>query len=74
MDTDNISLDQVQVDNRYNFKTIFESTDYLDENGDSPLGQGNQDCIYYEPYQLSQMVECTKIALSSFNLNCRILS
>ena len=74
MDTESISLDQVQVDNRYNFKTLYESTDYLDENGDSPLEQGNQDCKYYEPYQLSQMIEGTKIALSSFHLNCRSLS
>jgi len=74
MDTDNNSLYQVQVDNRYNFKTLYKSTDYLDENGDSPLRQGNQDCIYYEPYQLSQMIEGTMIALSRFHLNCRSLS
>jgi len=67
----NHSLDQVQVDNRYNFKPLYQSMDCLDENGDSPYGQGNQDCKYYEPYQLSQMIECTKIALSSFHLNCR---
>ena len=69
MDTESISLDQVQVDNRYNIKTLYESTDYLDENGDSPL-----DCKYYEPYQLSQMIEGTKITWSSFHLNCRSLS
>jgi len=46
----------------------------LDENGNSPLGQVNQDCKYYEPYQLFQMIEGSKIALSSFHLNRRSLS
>jgi hypothetical protein len=46
----------------------------LDDNGDSPLRQGNQECKYYEPDQFSQIIEGTTIALSSFHLNCRSLS
>ena len=74
METVNISLDQVQVDERYNFKTVYELTDYLDTSGDSPLGQGNQECKYYEPDQFSQIVEGKNVSLSSFHLNCRSLS
>jgi len=47
--------------------------DYLDDNGNLPLEQGNQDCKYYEPDQFSQMIEGTKITLSSFHFNCRSL-
>ena len=63
-----------QFDRGNCFKTLYESKDYLDEIGNSPPGEGNQDCIYYEPYQFPKMIEGTKMALSSFHLNYRSLS
>ena len=74
METVSISLNQVQVDERYNFKTVYELTDYLDSNEDSPLGQGNQECKYFEPDQFSQIIAGKNISLSSFHLKCRSLS
>ena len=46
METDNISLDQVKIDNSY--QTLYEWMDYLDDNRDAPLEHGNQKCKYYE--------------------------
>lgn len=72
--SNNISLDQVQVHDSYNFKTIYESGDYSEDYTDSPFGQGELECNYYEPQQFLHLTEGIKKSKSYFHLNCRSLS
>ncbi len=72
MITDNISLDQLVADDRFNFRSIYETEEYNDETeNDSPLI--DQECDYYSIEKFKQLVNKSNTT-SVFHLNCRSLS
>jgi len=72
---DNISLDKVMDDERYNFVSLYESTNPDNEEGiDSPFDDISSSCNYYDPDQFSDMTKNVNNACSYFHLNCRGLS
>ena len=72
---DNISLDQVMDDERYNFVSLYESTNPEIEKGiDSPFDGISSSCNYYDPDKFSDMTKNAHNAYSYFRLNCRVLS
>ena len=69
MPVDNISPDQIREDDRYNFKSIYESKDTANSHElDSPLENnvGN----YYMPEEFSKLGN-ERDTTSAFHLNCR---
>lgn len=73
---DNISLDQVRVENRFNLKSLYEMNDdvNMNDDNDSPFQQFSNDCDYCEPNQFRDLAKCTHNCVSYFHLNCRSLS
>jgi len=72
---DNISLDQVMDDERYNFISLYESTNPENEKGiDSPFDDIPASCNYYDPEQFSGMTKNTNNACNYFHLKCRGLA
>ena len=70
---DNISLDQIRKDERYNFKSIYESKETEDSHElDSPLD--NNVCNYYMPEEFSKLENISRDTTSALHPNCRSLS
>ena len=74
MMTDNISLDQLRVDNNFNLRSLYEASEHYDENLDSPFNQFDNECEYYEPDQFKSLTRDISKSKSYFHLNCRSLS
>ena len=75
--TDNITLDQIRVDNQYNFASIYDNISLYedDECFDSPFGYSDKECAYFEPDQFcAEMEHMNSKDISYFHLNCRGLS
>ena len=73
MAVDNISLDKIREDERYNFKYIYESKDIANSHElDSPLE--NNVCNYYMPEEFCKLGNVSMDTTSAFHLNCRSLS
>ena len=72
--TDNISLDQLRVDNNFNLRSFYESSEHYDENLDSPFNQFDNECEYYEADQFKSLTRYISKSKSYFHLNCRSLS
>ena len=71
----NISLDQVMDDERYNFVSLYESTNPENEKGICwPFYGISSSCNYCDPDQFSDMTTNANNARSYFHLNCRGLS
>ena len=72
---DNISLDQVMDDERYNFVSLYESTNPdNDEVIDSHFGGIHSNCNYYDTDPFSNMTKNANKACSYLHLNYRGLS
>ena len=77
---DNISLDQVRTEERYNFQSIYDSQDDIENVGvleyvnDSPLSNLKNKCSYFEPNEFKTKFKDIGINNSYFHLNCRSLS
>jgi len=70
---DNISLDQVRVNDRFNLKSLYElDATNIDDNYESPFSY--IDCNYYEPEQFNEKTKDFQNSTSYFHLNCRSLS
>jgi hypothetical protein len=74
--TNNISLGQVRVENRFNLKSLYEMSDEVNINDehDSPFQQFGNDCDYCEPNNFRELPKFTLNSVSYFHLNCRSLS
>ena len=72
---DNITLDQVREEEKFNLRTLYEVNDIEShEDHDSPFQQCNIDCEYYEPEDLNRVLLDKPCSTSYFHLNCRSLS
>ena len=77
---DNISLDQVRVEDRFNLKSLYEMSDEMsddlnmNDDHDSPFQQFGNDCDYCEPNNFRELAKVTQNSVSYFHLNCRSLS
>jgi len=70
---DNISLDQVRVNNRYNLKSLYElDATNIDDDYESPFSY--IDCNYYEPEQFNEKTKEFQNSTSYFHLNCHSLN
>ena len=70
-------MDQIRVNNEYNFASIFDATSLNtdDESPDSPYGNSDAKCDYFEPEQFRAEMEDIKTKdISYFHLNGRGLS
>ncbi len=72
--TDNISLDQVRAEDRFDFRSIYEIDDFDDEVRDSPYTEYGTKCNYCDPVEFQQDNSERLNYDSFFHLNCRSLS
>ena len=70
-----ISLSQVRADPNYDLTALHENDNNDDPQSHvSPFAYKTDDCIYYDPDQVSKIVTETQCLTSFFHLNCRGLS
>ena len=73
--SDNISLDQVRSDDKFNFVSQYDSYNQFDvDDVESPLRSCNITNDYYEPGQFCDTMKDSHNYMSYFHLNCRGLS
>ncbi len=72
---DNITLDQIRTEERFNFQSLYESQDNtndIDVENDSPLS--NTVCDYFQPSGFKSKLNGIENCNSYFHLNCRSVS
>ena len=73
--SENISLDQVRSDDKFNFVSQYDSYNQFDvDDVESPPRSCNITNEYYEPGQFCDTMKDSHNSMSYFHLNCRGLS
>ena len=72
---DDISVDQVQTEAKYNLKKLFDSSDNDDlSQDDDPYSKIGHSCSYFDPDEFQSKYAELKNSFSSFSHNIRSLA